>query len=247
MLENDKKMSLTQKEFMVILNTIKSFTTINSLMTGSSEAVQVKHSLYVHFPAVGAFDFKNSGKYHGYKAPQETKDYFKGLTKLKEDPVISHTLASGNFIWLSDTFDEGILINSDHEKRIRTSLKFIGDGICCPLYGPDNRKGYAFVGFGRSKAEFDAVMPYQIQSILQVMHVQYCMLMRGLQKQVKLTSREAEVLELISYGKSSPDIALILGISSRTVAVHTRNIFIKLDTTDRVSAAMRAQTIEIKI
>lgn len=247
MLGNDKKSSLTQKEFMAALNAIKSYKTINSLMTGSSESIKVKHSLYVHFPAVGAFDFKNSGKYHGYNAPQEIRDYFKSLTKLKEDPVINHTIASGKFIWLSDSLDGVILLNSDHEKRIRTRLKLLGDGICCPLYGPDNRKGYAFVGFGRNKAEFDAIMPYQLQSLLQVMHMQYCMLMRGLQRQVKLTSREAEILELISYGKSSPDIALILGISSRTVAVHTRNIFTKLDTTDRVSAAMRAQTIKIMI
>ena len=247
MLGNDKKKSLTQKEFMTAIKTIESFTTINSLMTGSSESVAVKHSLYVHFPAVGAFDFNNSGRFHGYNAPEEIKAYFKAYTRQKDDPIINKTLASGNFIWLSDTLDEPNTLPSSHKKLIRASLEFIGDGICCPLYGPDNRKGYTFVGFGRDKTEFDPIMPYQIQSLLQVMHVQYCMLMRGLQKQVKLTSREAEVLELISYGKSNPEIAIILGISPRTVAVHASKVLMKLDTTDRLSAAMRAQTIEITI
>ena len=53
--------------------------------------------------------------------------------------------------------------------------------------------------------------------------------------------------ELISYGKSNPEIATILSISSRTVAVHASKVFMKLGTSDRVNAAMRAQTINIRM
>ena len=39
-----------------------------------------------------------------------------------------------------------------------------------------------------------------------------------------LTTRELEVLQLIVHGKSSKDIAAILGISANTIAVHRTNL-----------------------
>jgi DNA-binding NarL/FixJ family response regulator len=39
-----------------------------------------------------------------------------------------------------------------------------------------------------------------------------------------LTTRELEVLQLIVHGKSSKDIAAILGLSANTVAVHRTNM-----------------------
>ena len=39
-----------------------------------------------------------------------------------------------------------------------------------------------------------------------------------------LTTRELEVLQLIVHGKSSKDIAAILGLSANTVAVHRTNL-----------------------
>ena len=89
--------------------------------------------------------------------------------------------------------------------------------------------------------------PYKIQSLAQVLHIRYCWLIEKLQIQVKLTPREAEVLELITFGKSNVEIGLILNISANTVAVYVKSIFIKLNVSDRVSAAMRAETIKMKI
>ena len=56
-----------------------------------------------------------------------------------------------------------------------------------------------------------------------------------------------EVLELLSFGKSNPEIAKILGISSNTVAGYVKQIYLKLGTNDRVSAALRAQCIQLPI
>lgn len=46
---------------------------------------------------------------------------------------------------------------------------------------------------------------------------------------IHLTQREKEVLHLLFTGKSNKEIALILGISSKTVSVHRSNIMKKLD------------------
>src|SRR5436190_9213488 len=44
------------------------------------------------------------------------------------------------------------------------------------------------------------------------------------QSRPALTTRELEVLQLIVHGKSSKDIAAILGISANTIAVHRANL-----------------------
>jgi DNA-binding NarL/FixJ family response regulator len=57
-----------------------------------------------------------------------------------------------------------------------------------------------------------------------------------------LTTRELEVLQLIVHGKSNKDIALVLGVSANTVAVHRANLMQTLgihNTADLVVYAIR--------
>ena len=51
-----------------------------------------------------------------------------------------------------------------------------------------------------------------------------------------LTPRELEVLGLIAAGKSAPEIARVLTVSTSTVKTHIRNVFEKLDVNDRAAA-----------
>lgn len=52
-----------------------------------------------------------------------------------------------------------------------------------------------------------------------------------------LTRRQAEVLLWISHGKTSPEIAIILGCRTGTVSKHTEHIFGKLGVETRTAAA----------
>jgi DNA-binding NarL/FixJ family response regulator len=56
----------------------------------------------------------------------------------------------------------------------------------------------------------------------------------------RLTGREREVLELIARGHSNKRIALVLGISEKTVKTHVGHLLAKLDVTDRTQAALLA-------
>ena len=58
--------------------------------------------------------------------------------------------------------------------------------------------------------------------------------------QVELTPREIEVLALIAKGHSNKQVASALAISAETVHAHVRNVFVKLDVSDRTSAVMEA-------
>ena len=61
-----------------------------------------------------------------------------------------------------------------------------------------------------------------------------------LQKHLGLTARRAEVLLWMAQGKTSEEIAIILGLSVSTVHKHTERIFEKLGVETRTAAALQA-------
>jgi LuxR family maltose regulon positive regulatory protein len=58
-----------------------------------------------------------------------------------------------------------------------------------------------------------------------------------------LTARELEVLQLMAQGLTNPEIAARLYLSIHTVKVHTRNIYSKLGTHNRMEAVIRARAL----
>ncbi|WP_162794708.1 helix-turn-helix transcriptional regulator [Nonomuraea lactucae] len=62
---------------------------------------------------------------------------------------------------------------------------------------------------------------------------------------IRLTARELTVLDLLAGGLISTAIARRLGISPTTVEKHIQNIYRKLDTHDRISTVLRAQSIGV--
>mgnify|MGYP002784336137 CR=1 FL=1 len=61
-----------------------------------------------------------------------------------------------------------------------------------------------------------------------------------LQRSIKLSEREFEVLQLIVEGHSNPEIATRLYLSPNTVKTHVRKILNKLGVNDRLQAAVFA-------
>jgi DNA-binding NarL/FixJ family response regulator len=61
------------------------------------------------------------------------------------------------------------------------------------------------------------------------------------QPEATLTTRELEVLGLISMGLRNADVAQTLGLMDSTVASHIKSIYSKLGITSRAEAAIRAQ------
>lgn len=62
-----------------------------------------------------------------------------------------------------------------------------------------------------------------------------------LQPRLDLTRREAEVLDAIARGFSNREVAEIFGISPQTVPVHTRNIYRKLEVSNKTEAVFIAR------
>jgi len=68
------------------------------------------------------------------------------------------------------------------------------------------------------------------------------MLMETRQSQVELTTRELEILGLITQGLSNKQVAYTVGIATYTVNNHVKNILKKLGVSDRTQAATSAIT-----
>lgn len=56
-----------------------------------------------------------------------------------------------------------------------------------------------------------------------------------------LSARERDVLSYLVYGFSNAEIAQSLGVTQNTVKTHIKNLFIKLDVTNRTEAAAEAK------
>lgn len=56
----------------------------------------------------------------------------------------------------------------------------------------------------------------------------------------RLSAREREILSLTAEGRSSPEIARMLFLSTSTVKTHLQNIYDKLDVSDRAAAVAKA-------
>lgn len=64
-------------------------------------------------------------------------------------------------------------------------------------------------------------------------------------KQLGISQRELEVLDLISKGHSNQEIADKLFVSVNTVKTHTSNVFVKLDVKRRTQAIQRAKELQL--
>jgi len=202
---------------------------------------------YHHFGAVGAFDYKDSCEFYAYNVPENIVNYLDKHRKRDSNPAVTAVFSKGEEIWLSDLVHHPYIIEKGHEKLTEATMAMTGDALCLPLYGPNNRSGYMFLAFGFGKNDCDEFFAFRIQNLTQKFHVRYCLMLHAMHMQVNLTTREAEVLELITFGKTNAEIGTVLGISPNTVNGYVKQIFLKLDVTDRVSAAMRAQTLKIKL
>lgn len=232
-------------QFLEIVNTINRATTLDGLFKTFTEAAPMELASYHHFPSVGAFDFTTLGTFYAYNLSPAIEEYYRTYDMLRADPVIIQVFAKGSFVWLSDLVAQPTLFDGAQKKRAKAIMNYLGDALCIPLFGPNNRRGYMFTAGDIIKKKSGALLPYQLQALAIIFHLRFCLMIQTIQRQINLTPREAQVLELLTYGKTNQDIADILDISVSTVSGYLKAIFIKLDVSDRVSASMRALSMKV--
>ena len=182
--------------------------------------------------------------------PEDWMSYYfeKGYDDI--DPVKRYIPSwyHGPFLW--DQLDH-IYSLSKEEQRVLNEGKEAGllDGIAIPLVGVGGE--VAGMGFASSHGGVD-INKNTLSFINAVAH-QFNLVYRELIsiennsfiKNIHLTSREKEVLNWVSIGKSNWEIAQVLNISEHTIDFHLRNIFKKFHVTSRISAVVKAIKLHI--
>jgi len=230
--------------FTDIVDTINRATTLEELFRSTMDASPIAMASYHHFPSVGALDHKTFGTFHSYNMPAAIEEHYRTYKTTTPDAALLAVFANGKFMWLSDLINTPTVIENNRAGPLKAAKAMIGDALCIPLFGPNNRRGYMLAAGGiLNKSDCD-FLPYQVQSLALIFHARFCIMIGNIQRQINLTSREAQVVELLTYGKTNKEIGTILRISESTVSGYMKSIFIKLDVSDRVSASMRAQSMK---
>jgi DNA-binding CsgD family transcriptional regulator len=117
------------------------------------------------------------------------------------------------------------------------------DSIIVPLFGPNQRNSIAVCMFGALLGENNEALINAVVAIVGATHQKICrLIIRDQTEDILLSKREGEVLHWIAHGKSTPDIATILGISAETVNTYVRRLYTKLGVHDRISAVFEGMS-----
>jgi len=113
------------------------------------------------------------------------------------------------------------------------------DGIIIPVHGPARNIGFVIIGALESKLNSQQIALLQSKSI--ELFDQYFKAGRmELEAKGKLTHHEVKVLQFLIDGKSTDEIADIIGLSSVTVGIHASSAKSKLSSSTKIQAVAQA-------
>jgi len=190
-------------------------------------------------------------KIHVSNIPKKIEDvYFTSKAK-QFDPFLNYTFSTMDPIWLTDAGNLPYFQKKGPAHYLDTALKYVSDGLCVPMIGPSFLKGYIFAAYkktdaqGRMAVTQNQLTIWHIMGLCKLLHTRYCKLYLSKQIKVELTKREMDVLHLVVAGKTNREIGAALGISINTVNTYLKNLFLKMNTTDRVTTALKAYSLNI--
>ncbi|QKG71518.1 helix-turn-helix transcriptional regulator [Erythrobacter mangrovi] len=156
------------------------------------------------------------------------------------DPMPRLTFSHGPVLPWGRAFELGASMNIGQRYAEACIRHGLTKGVSLALFGPAHRDAYASFGFPEDADPLDEGVQTMLHVLMQAAHLRICALLDARERKISLSEREAEVLEWLSKGKSSADIAAILHISPETVRTYTKRLYEKLGTNDRVGATVRA-------
>ena len=194
---------------------------------------------YLHYPPLGAID---QGKMifvaHGFPKDR-IKQYIEDKVYLS-DPIPAIGMNRSDPFYWSQIRDLTTLTKEQDEIVQGREDRDTPDGIAIQAFGPNRRNGYFGLALEKESSRPDIVELREMQCICQLLHLRYCKFIQQHQPEpAKLSVREQEILEWVARGKSNSVIAEIMGLSVHTVDAYLRRIFLKLGTTDRITATVK--------
>lgn len=237
--------NVARQDFLDFIDVISQAESVEELMTRFVKNVSVQSIIYQNLPNIETPRTEGVDLTLSVGLDQFVLDYFEGKDRTN-DPAMEYVFKKSRPFWLTDLQQSEEFQSGRNKFKLNLGLKHLGDGILAPLYGPFYKQAYVYVSFANPREYYDPIFLWQIQAIFQALHVRYCVIIEALRSSIELTKRESEVLELITFGKTNPEIGSALGISAHTVAGHVKRIFLKFDASDRVTVALRARKFNLR-
>jgi DNA-binding CsgD family transcriptional regulator len=164
----------------------------------------------------------------------------------RHNPFISLPLRQGHVMFWSDIVEAEGLTRRNKKFIDFLSLRFSGEGLAVPVYGPRGQNGVVFFKLNDVAPTICEGEMIMLQATCQQGHISVCKILQTKdQRALDLTLREKEVLEAVVLGLSNTQIAASLKISIHIVKLYLKRLFLKLGTTDRVSTALRGVALGI--
>lgn len=183
-------------------------------------------------PVLPYLHFETGRQFSRYELPEE---HTKVLGRCHD-----YIINQGNPVILSLVLPLFQSVEPHLTEEIMSGANEIGvfDQYMVPVYGPFQVNGV--ISFGKSETidPSDTEFLKNMESLAAAHHNRMVRHFGEQRSDVDLSPRENEVLTWIAKGKSSTDIATILGLSVSSVDTYTRRIFEKMGVHDRVSAAV---------
>ena len=168
-----------------------------------------------------------------------------------QHPVLAHFRATGDGAarrisdFLSDRQFRATALHQEFYRRTRVNYQAV---ITMPLPGDS----LIAVAMGRQSSDFsdtdlelvDLLRPHvaQAAAIADVLHLPPPRMLPGPDGAPLLTARQASIMRLVEAGHADRQIARSLGISTRTVHAHLRNIYRALGVSSRTEALARLRS-----
>jgi len=209
------------------------------------------HLSYTSFSGFDAHETTPFKKTYLSKIPKQMEDNYYEKQAVKYDPVVKYTFSTMEPLWLSDAVSLPFFQHKEHKNFIEYGQHVVSDGLCIPITGPNFLKGYIFAAYEMGKPQSDwrfrknDILNWHLIGLSNLFHTRYCKLRASMQIKVQLTKRELDVLQCVVSGKTNREIGTILGISTNTVNSYLKNIFLKMNTTDRVTTALKAYSLNL--
>ncbi|RWP97601.1 autoinducer binding domain-containing protein [Mesorhizobium sp.] len=178
--------------------------------------------------------------------PAEWQERYSRMGYAKIDPLIKKgRKEAGPFRWSEVYTDESI---TEDGRRVLDEAATFGlrSGVTVPLHGPDD--SFRFMSFAQSS---DCELQNRAITYLQMAALRFHLMVTKFdtttasERVHNLSPREIQCIDLVSQGKSSWEIGIILEISRYTVDFHLKNVMRKLDSTSRTLAAVKASKLGI--
>lgn len=225
-------------------NTIEEIVKIGSV---SYQDMGFSCMIFHYIPHLGAHDYNTKKIAH---VPKDHKNWMmttfpKYIHVTPRDPFESYVLNNGDAEWIGDLRSKNEFQTYESREFLSLMTSYFGYSLIVPAFGPRRSRGYFILPNKEMTKRPTTQDIATIEYMCSFFHRCYTKLRADRYGSVPLTPRENEVLQLIPLGLSNREIAEILKISHHTVNGYTKQLFDKLDVTDRVLLSQRAFALDL--